>query len=160
MVLYCFVLFSLPQSPLSHFPFSFNKVSRNFSHPPQPFLTTFRVVWTEEEARSFFCFYIVVTSVMLGPARAKICVYPNLDHPIQSLNPLPIHIGLSSALEMSQNWGEFDINVHSKFQFFLRFFVVVNVSPTDMKEKKKRVGIWKKMFTGLTVFQLKNVEVI
>lgn len=61
-----------------------------------------------------FCFYMVVASVILGPARAKIRVYPNSDHPIQSLNPLPIHIGLSSALEMSQNWGEWDVNVHSK----------------------------------------------
>lgn len=48
------------------------KVSRNFFHPPQPLLTTFiELLGQGGVSKELFLFYIMVTSVILGPARAK-----------------------------------------------------------------------------------------
>lgn len=48
------------------------KVSRNFFHPPQLLLTTFiELLGQGGVSKEPFLFYIMVTSVILGPARAK-----------------------------------------------------------------------------------------
>lgn len=53
------------------------KVSRNFFHPPQPLLTTFiELLGQGGVSKEPFLFYIMVTSVILGPARAKFMYIP------------------------------------------------------------------------------------